>query len=101
MPEAIREATDDYREEMDFIGQFLDDCTVRGPGYVTRNKDMRNAYTRWCRRNGFQPVGPKTFTQNLKTRGLEQVSGGDRNWKGVELVWDGYSDMQIAVRRKG
>ena len=100
VPEAVREATDDYREEMDFIGQFLDDCTVRGLGYMTRNKDMRNAYTRWCRRNGFQPVGPKTFTQNLKSRGLEQVSGGDRKWKGVELVWDGYSDMQITVRRK-
>lgn len=86
VPEAVNEATDEYRNDMDFINQFIEESLVRKTGHSTKNKDMKKAYKDWCNHNEIHPVGPKNFSQSLKSKGFEQVSGGDRSWKGVYLI---------------
>jgi putative DNA primase/helicase len=72
VPKAVRKATDDYKEEMNSISQFLNECTIISIGYLAKSADMSSTYTQWCKQNNIQRLGSKNFTQSLKDRGLER-----------------------------
>lgn len=71
LPDRVREAVRDYRNEQDMTGRFLRECCVVGEG-ATQMKDLYAAYKKWCleEMQYTEKMVPtmKTFGIDLKTR---------------------------------
>lgn len=88
-PEEVKAATDDYREEMDVLGEFLKDRCQVSPDAKVSSRDLFEAYSAWCEANGQEPVGQRAFISTLKEKGFKRGRVGHvgvRGWIGVELL---------------
>ena len=65
-PEAIRGATDAYRQEMDSLKDFLAECCTEGDKSLL--KAMYEAYQKWCESSGETPMKKKVFKAQLVER---------------------------------
>jgi len=65
-PEEVRAATESYREEMDILGPFLDECCFIHPEVQTTSKELNTAYAAWCEANGERPRTAKAVAGNLR-----------------------------------
>jgi putative DNA primase/helicase len=68
VPSRITDAITAYRQEIDIIGQFLDDCTISYDGYRLPASDLYAAYTQWAKDNGYRPMNRKNFVAELRRR---------------------------------
>lgn len=87
-PDEVRTATDDYRNEMDVLSEFLADCCVEGPLHEVRTKDLYPAYCNWCESNGDRPLAKRILGLKLKERGFLPVKVSpdrSRGWTGIGL----------------
>ena len=88
MPDNVLKATEEYREEMDTFGNFLDECCVIEPGARVAAKALRTAYDAWCNDNGEFKLGSSMFCTKLKEHGfVEKRSGrdGSKEWYGLRV----------------
>jgi len=94
-PEEVQEATNEYRSEMDLIGQFLDDTCAFGAQMRVPCAVLYNVYSRWCDDGGERPVTQRRFGAQLTERGIDRVrgSGGTWNYIGIGLVAKQDSDV--------
>jgi putative DNA primase/helicase len=97
---AIDQASEEYRQESDRIGRWLDECLISAPGQVTFEDDLYDCYRGSCMANGERYFATKnTLTSKLKERGyrksqtLMQKSVSSplrrRFWEDVELTPEG------------
>jgi putative DNA primase/helicase len=86
-PKAVLFATDEYRGEMDIIGNFIKEkCDQREEMIITIKK-LYKAYSDWCEENNEHPVSERFFTLRLKEMGFEQGrTATERFWVGVGLL---------------
>jgi len=91
-PEEVQAATQEYREEMDVIGDWLAECCIVAPGAEALAADLYDSYSEWAQNNGEKrPLSQKVFGQNLTIRGFasqRETSGlakGKKKWLGVSL----------------
>lgn len=86
LPDAVKEATESYRSEMDVLRDFLDERCVFGREHKIGKSELYRAYTKWCVGNSDDPVSAKTFTLRLHERGMtEKKIKGKRFWNGVNV----------------
>lgn len=87
VPDAVRDATAAYREEMDVIGRFLRDACVSERGATARSAPLYAAYANWCQANGEAPITQNLFGRSLTERGYQRARGGGRGrtWNGLRL----------------
>lgn len=86
-PAAVLQAVRSYRNEMDTVGQFIEErCIVAQSLYVS-SKELYVAYTTWCEENGEHPAKQIALGRSLQDRGFEPVqrTGGTRTWNGLAL----------------
>ena len=87
-PPTIRQATMEYRTEMDSFSSFFEECCeVRQDGR-TSNKMLRAAYDEWCRDNGEYALSQRPFSQKLIEMGFEKkriAGNGLLEWRGFAL----------------
>lgn len=86
--ESVEAATEEYRNDMDTVGQFVHDCFVVEATPLTRvtNKELYEAYYKWCSRNNEKAISQKLLTLRLQEKGfVRKVSTGERYWKGFRL----------------
>lgn len=67
-PECIRAAIDRYRNESDWLSQFMQDCLLPDDKARVRIKQVYAAYADWCRQNGFVQVNSIVFRRLLGER---------------------------------
>ena len=86
MPQTITNATDEYRGEMDVIGNFFKErCNIQA-GLSIRIRELYKAYSDWCDDNNEHAVSERFFSLRLKEMGFEQSRTADaRFWMGVGL----------------
>lgn len=87
-PEAVRLATQQYREESDQVGLFLEECCVLDACAIVVARDLYAAYVKWSEENGERPRSQTNFGSRLRERGLSsgrQGGGGKASWHGVAL----------------
>jgi putative DNA primase/helicase len=83
---AVRAATNDYRNEMDFIAHWLEERTVADPQASISRSDAYSDYKTWATAEGAPVLGNRRFKQELQTRGfLPGKSHGVRQFKGLRL----------------
>jgi putative DNA primase/helicase len=88
-PKAVRDATDQYRNEMDTLAAFLDEeCVMVAHGKVLAER-LYHAYAIWCDKSGEQKQPKKAFVARLEERGFERrretsgVNKGRYIWLGI------------------
>jgi putative DNA primase/helicase len=88
-PQVVREATEEYRKEMDSIKEFLDDrCILDGYSLVLKGV-LYAEYLNWCNNNGIQALDKNNFGQRLNQRGFKNMRkghGGKRYWVGIRIM---------------
>ena len=83
-PKDVVAATDEYRGEMDILGDFVAQRCVVNPLASTVVADSYRAYESWCIDAAERPVTKRTFVSRMRERGLQT-----RHGSGNILVWDG------------
>jgi putative DNA primase/helicase len=93
-PESVREATDQYRAEMDTLAAFIEDrCVVREDA-VAPATPLYKQYQLWCDDAGEKPETQKMFGMRLRERGFvsDKIKRGPhkdrKGWFGIGLRAD-------------
>jgi putative DNA primase/helicase len=85
-PQIITSATDEYRGEMDVIGNFIRERCVQEPGAGIRARELFKCYQDWCQDNNEHACSERFLGLRLKEMGLEQKRLSDgRYWKGIKV----------------
>jgi putative DNA primase/helicase len=85
-PAAILNATDEYRGEMDVIGNFLKERCIQEKETAIRIRELYKAYSDWCDENKEHAVSERFFSMRLKEMGFEQCRTAEaRYWSGLAL----------------
>jgi putative DNA primase/helicase len=93
-PESVREATEQYRAEMDTLAAFIEDRCVVRPDTVAPATPLYKEYQMWCDDAGEKPETQKMFGMRLRERGfvsdkLKRGPHKDRKgWFGIGLRAD-------------
>jgi putative DNA primase/helicase len=86
-PDEVTKATNEYREDMDSLGDFLEECCVVHENARQQVKEVYQAYSDWCHQNGEHPMNSRNLSKELKQRGFqsERGTGGYYYWLGLGL----------------
>jgi putative DNA primase/helicase len=88
MPETVKIATEGYRNEMDVVGAFMEECCEVEERANVLTASLFDAYVAWCKRSGEEPSSKKAFGIRMEERGFTPGKGtaGIRIWKGLRLA---------------
>lgn len=86
-PGIVTNASAEYRDEEDTLGDFIRDETEHVPNAETTSGEMFARYQTWAERNGIRcPLTQRALAKRLKERELRQNRTRDgRVWKDVQL----------------
>jgi putative DNA primase/helicase len=86
IPALISSATEEYRNEMDILGNFIKECCVQGPAFSVRARELFRAYQEWCEENNEHACSERFLSLRLKELGLERSRTAEaRYWRGIGL----------------
>jgi putative DNA primase/helicase len=91
-PSEVSDATQTYRNEMDILADFIEDCCVENPKAEVTVKALHQAFVEWCDRNGEKPMTKTKLGLRLKEKGFtpgRQTGSTARVWKGIGLLSQG------------
>jgi putative DNA primase/helicase len=81
-PEEVTAATTAYRNEMDVLGDFLNNRCVFGDNYTVSAKNLYEAYKEWGENNGCDVIAKNEFGKKLNERGIDSYQGsGNRSMR--------------------
>jgi putative DNA primase/helicase len=87
--DAVDEATQQYRHSQDILGQFLEECTVKGDTLAIRSRGLYTAFRKWVIEQGEHPWSNRAFTTRMEDRGWRRKRTSEgRWWKGLTLSPD-------------
>jgi putative DNA primase/helicase len=86
VPDSIKAATDEYREDSDPLGRFLRECVREAPGCSVQASVMYGAYVDWCKVNAERPWSQTAFGRALPDKGFKRSDGRIRVYLNTELV---------------
>src|ERR1700730_77012 len=87
-PPIVRHVTDEYFEEQDIIGEWLEDCVnlKAGPQAFTLSLVLFTSWEAWCEGKNTKPGSEKAFVEALKDRGFKKVRKAyGRGFEGIVL----------------
>jgi putative DNA primase/helicase len=99
-PAAVTTATDEYREDMDSLGEFLSGCCLQGPSLSASAKSLWSAYRNWSKDNNEHEGTQKRFGTRLRERGFlndRDSRTGRKAWFGLSLSEEGrqYAEQSL------
>lgn len=88
IPEEIKTATEEYRDEMDILADFISSMCIEHPEAKAPTKDLYTAYCKWCEENKEEAISIRAFGRRLEERGYKSIRTGknrERGWQGIAL----------------
>ena len=86
IPNAVKQATQEYRAEMDTLRPFIATTLIQEDGSYVSQKELYVAYKLWASADGETTVQKRVLRDWLKERGFILVQhGGQECWKGYRL----------------
>ena len=87
IPTAAAAASQDYLDNEDVFGQWIEDCFMEEFDSSVTNKELLEASRDWCTNQGMKkPFGSKTIASELLKRGFEKFrTGKERGFSGLNL----------------
>jgi putative DNA primase/helicase len=86
-PPSVLESTDQYHEDEDLIGHFIEDRLLEGESLEASSSQVYKEYKAWCEEFGNRPTSSKALGQILTRRYGPAVV--KRNGKKTERVYQG------------
>ena len=95
VPQKLITIKDKYKQDMDTVGQFLQECTMNIMDntvadcidFKIQSSELYKAYKNWSDENGYKCKGTKSFSQQLIHRGFPAARiGTTRGFSGVRLL---------------
>jgi putative DNA primase/helicase len=74
-PEAVTNATAVYREDMDSVGAFIDECCICDPEAEIPAARLFERYSEWCQRTSEAPLSKIEFGARLSEKGFTPRRG--------------------------
>ncbi|MCP4306413.1 MAG: hypothetical protein GY788_16415 [bacterium] len=87
-PPQVTQASGDYRDSMDVVGAFLDECCVEDPDAKVGSTQLYEAFKKWAEDSGNESLAQKDFSERLVEREYEKRNYGKeqlRTWFGLAL----------------
>jgi putative DNA primase/helicase len=88
-PAEVTDATNEYRNEMDLLNNFISEYCIEGKDFKVPSKNLYLAYSKWCEDNGEYQLKQASFGRKLKEKGFESKQFGKKRtrcWEGLDLV---------------
>ncbi|MHB9131016.1 MAG: phage/plasmid primase, P4 family [Armatimonadota bacterium] len=86
-PDEVVAATQAYRNEMDVLTAFIEECCTLGNGYQVQSSALYVRYKAWCEQLGEHPISHRAFGEELRRRGLEHKHRNTGEyWIGIGLL---------------
>ena len=91
-PEAVRQANEEYRMDMDAVGTFVNDCLEIDATLKWRlhTRLLYETYLKWCVKNNERAMGQKSLAIRMQEKGFKRMAtNGQRVWLGlvVRAAW--------------
>jgi P4 family phage/plasmid primase-like protien len=87
VPAKIADATAEFREHNDTVGQFVEERCKTGNGLFIKSSELYSAYKDWCEQTSHKPKNSTTIVQDWERLGFTKEKRKDCNyWQGVELI---------------
>ena len=85
-PEDVVSATDEYRHDMDGLGDFIDACLERDEGFESPIAQVYEVYVKWCLQNGEKAFAQRTLGTKLRERDFkEKRTMRTRCWENIAI----------------
>jgi putative DNA primase/helicase len=88
-PQIVASATDEYRGEMDVIGNFIRERCIQLESVSVKARELFKCYQSWCDDNNEHGCSERMFGLRLKELGFNQRRSADgRYWQNIMLKAD-------------
>lgn len=77
IPETVRFATDDFKQNNDVPASFLEDCGYTDKSWTHRSSVLYETYKTWCLENGHKPQSSTSIAKEWKRLGLTRNRTSD------------------------
>jgi putative DNA primase/helicase len=100
-PEAVKAATADYRQDMDVIGRWIEDCCDLDPGAKEPTSSLYTSHSIWANVEFGWVVSSARFARELADRGFrkEKGTGGVRCTICLRLKRQPVGSTVVSLRR--
>ena len=86
IPEAVAEATEEYREREDWLSNFLNERCEKGPNLRVGAAELYSAYKLWAEQSGEYVRRLNDFNTAMESAGYRQIRPKNkRTWEGIQL----------------
>lgn len=85
-PDAVREATAEYRDSSDPLGRFLRLCTEVDPQGRIQSSRLYEVFVAWCKAAGEREWSQKGFSKAMADKGFSKKQSDGMQWLGMRLV---------------
>jgi putative DNA primase/helicase len=75
IPAQIEKYTDEYRQDMDPVGEFMADCLIADIDGEVQARKMYEAYERWCHDNAKRAFTETTFARTMTAKKCQKKKG--------------------------
>lgn len=85
-PDAVREANEEYRLDMDSVGTFVAECLDIDASMKWRlaTKLLYETYVKWCQKNNEKCMSQKWLALRMQEKGFKRLAtNGQRVWLGL------------------
>lgn len=94
-PVSIQQATMEYRQEMDIIGGFIEQCCETGPGKSIGATELFKAYDKWAKEMNEHPFTQTQFGKKVADKFQKEKKGKIR-YLGIDLKRQ-YREFSVSV----
>lgn len=96
IPVAVQEATKDYKEELDILGDFIDNYCEQGEELEISVRDFYTLYKHWCNLSDQRPRSSNSLSRELNERSfVTKKINGVRMKKGIDFKPDIKKDYDL------
>jgi putative DNA primase/helicase len=85
LPDKVRTATQEYREDQDIVSQWLEECCILGDAFRQRSSDLYASYRSWCERNCEAPIKQKPWGDCMTERKFRREKSNVTWYGGLAL----------------
>jgi putative DNA primase/helicase len=94
VPASVRDASREYLDTEDHIGEFIDERLQAKPGNTLQSGELYRVFNEWQKRTGISPWSKKAMSQALAERGIKshRFTAGARVYHDLDVVPDTATD---------
>ena len=91
LPDSVRQATEDYRNDSNPVGQFIEERCVQFDSAKVSRSSLYQEYEQWAKKTGEPLMSGKTFTSRMRSMEFQELWTTEackraRGWGGVAIA---------------